>query len=42
VERRPPSKARSTAHVSITYAEPSADPVLGGDYTLSLRVERMQ
>ena len=34
--------AGSTAHVSITFAEPAADPVLGGNYTLSLRVERTQ
>lgn len=32
----------STAHLSITYAEPAADPVLGGNYTLSVRVERTQ
>jgi hypothetical protein len=30
------------AHVSINYAEPAADRVLGGNYTLSLRVERTQ
>jgi hypothetical protein len=29
-------------HVSIKYAEPTADPVLGADYTLSLRIERTQ
>jgi hypothetical protein len=34
--------AGNSIDLPIRYSEPNADPLLGGDYTLYLRVERTQ